>query len=38
MYYSYVIACAFTVYQFWWYTCIGYYRRRNDHRSMAWAI
>jgi hypothetical protein len=26
------------VYQFWWYTCIGYYRRRNHHRSLPVAI
>jgi hypothetical protein len=22
---------AWGVYQFWWYTCVGYYRRRNHH-------
>lgn len=38
LYYSYVIACSFLVYQFWWYTCVGYYRRRNEHRSLQWAI
>ena len=37
-YYSYVITVAFCAYQFWWFACVGYYRRRNDHRSMAWAI
>ena len=26
------------VYNFWWYTLVGYYRRRNDHRSLEWAI
>jgi len=26
------------VYQFWWFTCVGYYRRRNHHRSLEWAI
>jgi len=29
---------AFAVYQFWWFTCIGYYRRRNHHRSLEFAI
>lgn len=38
VYYSYVIGVAFAVYQFWWYTLVGYYRRRNDHRSLEWAI
>lgn len=38
MYYSYVISVAFCAYQFWWFTTVGYYRRRNDHRSMAWAV
>ena len=38
VYYSYVIGCAFLVYNFWWYTLVGYYRRRNDHRSLEWAI
>ena len=42
LYYTYVLVCksnqnylnslgAWGVYQFWWYTCIGYYRRRNHH-------
>ena len=35
LYYSYVIGVAFVVYNFWWYTLIGYYRRRNHHRSLA---
>jgi hypothetical protein len=38
LYYSYVIACGFFVYQFWWATCVGYYRRRNHHRSLPVAI
>ena len=25
---------AFGVYQFWWYTCVGYYQRRNHHVSI----
>jgi len=37
LYYTYVILCAFGLYQFWWYTCIGYYRRRNHHRSLPYA-
>jgi len=37
-YYTYVIACSFVVYQFWWYTCVGYYKRRNHERSLEWAI
>ena len=45
LYYTYVALCkcrvslfpigAFGVYQFWWYTCVGYYRRRNHHVSHA---
>jgi hypothetical protein len=38
LYYSYVIFCAFAVYQFWWYTCVNFYRRKNHHRSFEWAI
>ena len=38
LYYTYVLLCAFGVYQFWWYTLIGYYRRRNHERSLEWAI
>jgi len=34
MYYSFVILNACLVYQFWWHTCVGYYRRRNHHRSL----
>ena len=26
------------MYQFWWYTCVGYYQRRNHHRSLEFAI
>ena len=29
---------AFTVYQFWWANVVGYYRRRNHHRSLEFAI
>lgn len=37
-YYSYVLLCAFSMYQFWWHMCIGYYRRRNHERSLEFAI
>lgn len=37
LYYTYVIFCAFGLYQFWWYSCVGYYRRRNHHRSLPFA-
>jgi hypothetical protein len=38
LYYSYCIGVAFCAYQFWWFTCVGYYRRRNHHRSLEVAI
>merc|ERR1719223_219586 len=38
LYYTYCLMCSFAVYHFWWYTCVGYYRRRNEHRSLEWAI
>ena len=38
MYYTYVVGCAFLVYEFWWYSMVGYYRARNHHRSLEWAI
>jgi len=38
LYYTYVVLCAFGVYQFWWYTVVNYYRRRNHHRSLEFAI
>ena len=37
-YYSYVLLCAFSMYQFWWHVCIGYYKRRNHERSLPFAI
>ena len=37
IYYTYAIGCGFMVYQFWWYTMVGYYRQRNAHRSLAYA-
>ena len=38
VYYTYCLLSAFAVYHFWWYTCVGYYKRRNEHRSLEWAI
>eukprot|EP00347_Sterkiella_histriomuscorum_P023392 403334809 len=38
LYYTYVLLCAWGVYQFWWYTVVGYYRQRNHHRSLEFAI
>ena len=38
LYYSYVILSAFTVYNVWWQIVIGYYRQRNHHRSLEYAI
>jgi hypothetical protein len=38
LYYTYVLLCSWGVYQFWWYTCVGYYQRRNHHRSLEFAI
>ena len=38
LYYTYVLICSWAVYEFWWYTVVGYYRRRNYHRSLDYAI
>ena len=38
VYYTYSIGVAFLMYQFWWYTIVGYYRQRNYHRSLPFAI
>ena len=38
VYYSISIFWAFAVYNTMWHSMIGYYRRRNEHRSLAWAI
>ena len=38
IYYTYAIGCAFLTYQFWWYSMVGYYRQRNHHRSLSYAI
>ena len=37
-YYTYVIGCAIGLYNFWWYALVGYYRQRNAHRSLEYAI
>lgn len=29
LYYTYVMVVALSVYNFWWYTLVGYYRQRN---------
>jgi hypothetical protein len=38
LYYTYVLACSLVLYNFWWQTIIGYYRRRNHERSLEFAI
>lgn len=38
MYYSYVVVTSIGLYSFWWYACVGYYRQRNAHRSLEYAI
>ena len=38
IYYTISIGWAFATYNVWWYTIIGYYRQRNHHRSLDWAI
>ncbi len=38
VYYGVSITWAFLVYQFWWNTTVGYYRQRNHHRSIEFAI
>ena len=37
IYYTFSIGVAFAVYQFWWYSMVGYYRARNAHRSLEFA-
>lgn len=37
-YYGFVILNSMAVYCFWWYALIGYYRQRNHHRSLEYAI
>ena len=34
LYYSWVIFCGFSVYNFWAYVLINYYQNRNYHRSL----
>lgn len=38
LYYTYVLCCSLVLYNAWWYTIIGYYRRRNYERSLEFAI
>merc|ERR1719498_559023 len=38
LYYTYVLCVALGVYNFWWFTLVGYYRQRNAHRSLEYAI
>ena len=38
MYYTYVVGVGFLTYQFWWTSMVGYYRARNHHRSLEYAI
>ena len=38
LYYTYVVFCSFVLYQTFFATFIGYYRNRNHHRSIEWAI
>lgn len=38
LYYTYVMVCSVVLYNFWWQTIIGYYRRRNHERSLDFAI
>ena len=38
VYYTVSIFWAFAIYQAMWYSMVGYYRARNEHRSLKWAI
>ena len=38
LYYTYVLMCSWVVYQFWWQVVVNYYKRRNYHRSLEYAI
>ena len=38
LYYTYSILCGIMVYNFWWQVIIGHYRKRNYHRSLAYAV
>jgi hypothetical protein len=38
LYYTYIVLTACGLYNFWWHTCVGYYRQRNHHRSLEYAI
>jgi len=37
-YYTYVLCCALGLYNFWWGSLVGYYRKKNSHCSLEWAI
>ena len=37
-YYTFVVLNAFGLQMFWWHACVGYYRQRNSHRSLEYAI
>lgn len=38
LYYTYILLSAMTLYTVSWHLCVGYYRRRNHHRSLDYAI
>merc|ERR1711935_746636 len=38
LYYTYVLSCALGLYLFWWHTLVGFYRQKNAHRSLEWAM
>ena len=38
IYYTLSIFWAFAIYQVMWNGMVGYYRQRNEHRSLEWAI
>ena len=38
IYYSYVILTSLLVYNFWFSVIVGYYRSKNYHRSLPYAI
>lgn len=37
IYYTYCIGVAVGTYNLWWHVIVGYYRQRNEHRSLAFA-
>ena len=38
VYYTYVVGCGWAVFCMNWYLCTEYYKRRNYHRSLEFAI